>query len=345
MRDVAENLWCSLRVPFSGHALWMFVFSSVLFAISAEAGMLGLWLLILVAGFSIRYLTDLARAALMGEPEPPPLTTRDLNPVGPRQIQLAIVMGGPVTAALLLDRFGHPVASAVVWALTLSLFPAAALNVSLDSGFLAAINPFASLAMGWKLGPAYLAPVGLLTGGYLALAFLPIPAWAVFPVLFYLAMVVVHATGRAAHPRHSELGLLAVEDRIEERVRRERQRDWAAVMDEAHRLLGSGHSDQARAMLHTLADGAAEPQRAEALVLAEAAGWRPPAMLDHWIRDRLSGYAQRGDAAACCRFLGRCVDAARRPDLDAHPDGAVLRGMVATAATPALRVALGQEPA
>jgi hypothetical protein len=232
--------------PIRGGAAGVLIVFSLLLAIAAHAGLLGIPLAFILISWFFKYAYILFDHTVWGFDEPPALDIQMLNPVDEQRPLAQVLILGLIYAAVKLagTRLGAGVATCLAAAAAL-LLPASIAVLGLERNILKALSPMALVRMIQGLGMVYPAVLALIACGLVGAALLErLDLW--LPLQVGIAMLVVlsmfSVLGGALYERRNELGLETRRspEHAMERQRREDLRQSEAMVTHAYGQMRAG---------------------------------------------------------------------------------------------------------
>lgn len=272
LRDVAR--------PFSGAPLVFVAVVTPLLWIAENAGILGLFLLIILASWIWVYAYLLVEALAHGLAVPV-LSIEMANPWHqPRPFLHLLALGAVASAVGWLNHAAGPTAAAAAGLLAIAAFPASLALLAVDGELLMAFWPPAVLRVAIGLGARYLPIVvlGIAWAGGLWVASRSLPSIVCEALGQFALFTVASALGGALYERRHELGLDAFrsEEREAERATRVSAAGRDRMVDEIYGLLRARRPADAWTVAERWTAG--EPELAPAL---------------RWLRDRGLAWEER----------------------------------------------------
>lgn len=206
-----SHFWPYLLRPARGNAAGVVLVFAVLMALAAKAGFTGIPLALIINSWFFKYAYILFDHTVRGFPEPPPLDSQMVNPVGEQRpmVQVAVLALLAALVYLTYQSLGTPAATLLGVALLLAL-PASIAVLGLDSNPLKALWPPAWLQIIAGLGIWYGLVLGLIA--VIAALVVLLSAWIPFLVPEFLIslygiLAVFSLLGGALYERRDELGI------------------------------------------------------------------------------------------------------------------------------------------
>ncbi len=230
---------------------------TLLLALAGAAGILGIWLGLLVLVAFIKFLVDALRARALGLR----LAVPGIDAFNPadQPWKLAVALAAVVLLALaqLAGRNLGAIVGGAVGLAGLTLFPALAAAIAIEQRPLAALQPGLLRGLLQRLGRDYLwIPCGLLLGSVAAevIAALAGPSLLVSAVNNLTLVLAFTLTGAVLYEHRDDIGL-AVQRAPEiaaERERRRGERDRRSFLDRAYASFSRGNTAAGVAELKSL---------------------------------------------------------------------------------------------
>jgi hypothetical protein len=242
------RLFRHLVRPARGGAAGVVIVFALLLVISAQAGLMGIPLALLLTSWFFKYAYILFDHTARGFDEPPVLDIQMMNPIDEQRPlgQLAIL--GLIYAAMTFaeSHFG-PFAATVIAVISGLLLPASVAELGLESNLLKAVNPLAWLRIIVGLGPLY-GLVLLVIAGYVTGLFLiwKLDLWLSVEIAIgmFAVLSIFSFLGGALYERRHELGLetwVSPEKSLDLRRQEERKEDDVVVMQAYGLMRASSH--------------------------------------------------------------------------------------------------------
>ena len=226
-----------------------------LFSIAWSAGLLGIWLLVLLTLSAWRYAYAVLRYTAQGKSSIPAPDIESMNPVGELMLVFHFIAFPAVLAAIaLIAPFGHAGIGAVldfaIAAIVVVAFPASAALMGFTRNIAVALSPTSIWSMIVSMGRAYYVLVGacvalvlltlvvrdLLLSSQLPLIGIPL---AMLETWAWLAMFA--SIGSAIHAHADVFDVPGMHSTPEERAADERRAHWRSALDLAYAAMRSGH--------------------------------------------------------------------------------------------------------
>jgi len=208
-----SHFWPYLLRPARGNAAGVVIVFAVLMAIAAKAGFLGIPLALLINSWFFKYAYILFDHTVRGFPEPPPLDSNMVNPVGEQRPVVEVAVLALLAALVYITdkSLGATPATLLGIALLLAL-PASIAVLGLESNPIKALWPPAWLHIIAGLGIWYGLVLGLIA--VIAALVVMLSAWIPFLLLQFLIgmygiLAVFSLLGGALYERRDELGIEA----------------------------------------------------------------------------------------------------------------------------------------
>lgn len=286
-----------------------------LMTLAVRAGLLGLWLLVLVLPSLWRYAYVVLRAAAQGKAHPPPAGLDSMNPIGDwRAIAHLAVFAG---AAVLIRRLGADpgVADAAAALAGALIFPASAVILALTGSLAAALSPIGIASIVRVMGRDYLllaalgigvAAVAQLTqrlivprlGALAGAAGWSVAAWA---LLAEFALI-----GASIRAHGDDFEIPGAPSSAAETDARARRRAWQAELDLAYAAIRSGEVERGyRTLRRLIADngGSAEVHY---WLFENMIDWEDRAHAFRVARRLVARLVEIGDLHAALELVQRC---------------------------------------
>jgi len=238
--------------PLRGAALGVLVVFALLATLGLAAGLLGVWLLLVLTIAISGYAFALLDAVAEGRRNAPEMTADMLSPWNERRsLWLVFVMASGIGIFQALTRITPPTFVEPIGFALLAMLPAVIATLGLESATPARVlNPIAVARAAWGMGGFYV--VCLLALVVAGLLFAALGQSALMrPVSLFLQLyawlMVFTVVGGTLYRRRHRLGTITMdspEQRTERRLAAQRA-DLDRVLDEAYRLARTGRLDAA----------------------------------------------------------------------------------------------------
>jgi hypothetical protein len=284
MREASHpsHFWPYLLRPARGNAAGVVVVFAVLMTIAANAGLLGIPLALIINSWFFKYAYILFDHTVRGFPEPPPLDSHMVNPVGEQRpvVQVAVLA---VLAALVY--FVHQslgtTAAAVLGTLLLLALPASIAVLGLENNPIKALWPLAWLQIIAGLGIWYGLVLGLIA--VIAVLVAMLSAWVPFLLLQFLLgmygiLAVFSVLGGALYERRDELGIETWHspERTAAREQAARHRDDLETVARAYAQVRIGAHGEAWKILQDWLSGRGDEPEDYRWLTAQVTPWPDP---------------------------------------------------------------------
>jgi hypothetical protein len=240
-----------LAFPFRAAPLLLIGVFTVGLLIARLAGLLGMFLAILLISWFFKYCFVMLDAIVAGEEEPPVLSVEMVNPLSEqRPLAVALLMGLEFGLICLLHLRVGSVLSIPVAVLLLVTLPASLASVGLTGNPIGALWPGTWYAFVRSLGRDYLWLVLAMLIGSAAIYALwrsEAPSWITIATTQLLFLLIVAFIGSAIHEHRDELGIatLTRAERLAAREEREFLHLRKEALDRAYGLLRVQKSNEA----------------------------------------------------------------------------------------------------
>lgn len=228
-----------LAVPLQTAPLLFIAVFSVLFLVAARAGLLGIWLgLVLLSGF-FNYSFMLLDSMVAGDKEPPVLSIEMMNPIsGLRSLMLLVIAVGGFYATDAAAYWFGPAFANVLGLAGAAMLPAVIGVQGATGSIVQSLNPVRCWRLVQRLGRDYLAVVGCITLIWLLYSLLlrssfgsELPFVIRIVLVMYAWLATFALIGGVLLERRADLGLddvdasegMEPDNKDEERLRRERK--------------------------------------------------------------------------------------------------------------------------
>ncbi|MBL8264755.1 hypothetical protein [Steroidobacter sp.] len=328
----ATDLLKYLLIPLRSAALVLILSFSLLLALAASGGLLGLPLALLILSWFFKYGFALADATADGVKEPPVLSMDMLNPANEsRPLGLLLVVALFYGFSVLLEPALGREVTAVIRAVGLLSIPAVIMTQA-ASGFLQSLNPLTLLQIVLRVPGSYALILAVLAGAWWLATMLvtwlpevelpfsleiPMPEIVRVMILMYAWLASFAMIGGVLYERRLELGFEPAHspEREAAKAEREQQRELDQLIDRIFAEWRGGAYGNAWRTIEAHFNSSARPS-AELMALFQRASQWPDGRLAHRLAQELIPHllvARRtGDALNIVRAQLRS-DASFRP--------------------------------
>lgn len=237
--------------PFQGGALVLLVTFTLAFTVGLHAGWFGIPLLAALVSWFFKYCFVLLDSIIIGATEPPVLDVEMINPLSEqRPLGQALIIAGGVALTLWVGRTAGVVAGWLCGAAVLATLPASIATLGLTSNIVRAVWPPELWEVVRGIGQRdYLILIGVtptLAVTFAALLYFGAPWWVAVFVGQLSLLLAFALIGSAIHEHRLELGIeyQTLQERIEERTKREHASERHRALDHAYMKFRVGKSQE-----------------------------------------------------------------------------------------------------
>jgi len=280
-----------LLLPARGAPLVEIACFSVLLAVSARGGLLGLPLALILIAWHFKYAFVMFDVASRGLVEPPALSIEMVNPAEVRPLSLLFVALVFYGASASLARVSEELALSIQ-VLGLTLLPAFVAVLGSTGSIAESINPSTLVQFVRRIGWDYAGLALVIVGYGLLLRYAP---WNFAglalncAILLFVVLSLFSVLGGILYERRHELGLDPWQspEREEERQARDRAKEFDRETDEIHVHYRSGYDDAAESTLQSLLEKHGHAVDAYLEFYKRIARWDRPRLANSLAREML----------------------------------------------------------